>query len=188
MPKRSQHTNPDAASTRIFVVEDNLSDVLLIQEAVNTNGIEAKLQVIVEGEKALNELSAMAPSQVPNLIVVDLNLPRVSGLELLRAIRKNRKFDATPVIILTSSKSPEDRVQAETLGASAYITKPMGLDEFLETVGGTIRRLLTNRAAEARLCVRLAERSTHRPRAILRPRSRQYADPPVDSKRAARRA
>jgi len=126
---------------RIFVVEDSLSDVLLIQEAINLQGISGQLQVASQGDKALKELSAMEGSDLPSLIVIDLNLPRVDGFEVLRHVRGNAKFANTAVLVLTSSKSPQDRLAAEQLGANAFVTKPLTLDDFNAVVGGFIARL-----------------------------------------------
>lgn len=177
-----------AQNLRIFVVEDNLSDVLLIQEALNAQQLHAHLHTAVEGERAIHELTAMGPADLPNLIILDLNLPRVNGLELLRRIRSMPKFGETPVLVLTSSRSPDDRVRAEQLGASAYLAKPMGLDEFLEVVGGTILRLITDRAAGA--CGSLTRReSAERPlRANRSNRRRRWQDRSAHSVRAAARA
>lgn len=176
----------ESKDLRIFVVEDNLSDVLLIQEALNARGIQAKLQIAVEGERAMQDLAAMGLADVPHLIIVDLNLPRVNGLQLLRAIRRNLKFTATPVMVLTSSRSSQDRVEAEKLGATAYVSKPGSLDEFLGHVGETIQRLLANRAADA--AFRRGARREHRFPTIRRHATPRCARPPAGSRRAARRA
>src|SRR5262249_2075347 len=72
----------DPKQVRIFVIEDNLGDVLLIQEALNARGIEAQLQVSTDGEQALRNLSSVDPRTAPDLMIIDLNLPRISGMAL----------------------------------------------------------------------------------------------------------
>lgn len=131
----------DRKQLRIFVIEDNLGDVLLIQEALNTRAIDAQLQVISSGDEAQKLLATLNPAAAPDLLIIDLNLPRVSGLEILESVRGNNNFSETAVLVLTSSKSSQDRVLAESLGADAFISKPLTLDEFLQAVGSTVERL-----------------------------------------------
>jgi|SRR5579872_3184026 len=135
---------------KIFVIEDNLGDVLLIQEALNTRGIAAQVQVAADGEKAMQELYRMEGASVPQLIIIDLNLPRVNGMELLRSVRSSPKFAETAVMVLTSSKSPQDKVAAEGLGANLFISKPLTLDDFLTAVGDGIAWLISGPSARCR--------------------------------------
>ncbi len=141
--------------SRIVVVEDNAADVLLMEEALKQHGLECALQHFSNGEDAAKAISEMIDA--PDLFVVDLNLPRVHGLELLRLIRACPPVAAVPVAILTSSRAPADKTRSEQLGADAYIIKPTGYSEFMENVGSGIFRLLRRPSPEAwsgRVCGR----------------------------------
>jgi DNA-binding response OmpR family regulator len=132
-------------SLRIVIAEDSLPDVILVKETLRAAGIDGELTVFPNGEDCARYLTANA--ERPDAIIVDLKLPRVDGFELLRALRADRRYDSVPVAVLTSSRLAEDKRRSLELGANAFITKPSKLDEFLETVGCGIRRLLcANRA------------------------------------------
>ena len=125
---------------RIMLVEDNPADVLLLREVLHQQGIEFSLDLYTNGEDAATAIADMpAP---PNLIVLDINVPRVDGLELLERIRSNPVMGKGTIAILTSSQAASDRNEAEKLGVDAYIVKPLGYHEFLSHVGGAIKRLL----------------------------------------------
>ena len=119
--------------SRIVVVEDNAADVLLMEDALKQHGLECALEHFRNGEDAAKAISEMVDA--PSLFVVDLNLPRVHGLELLRLIRACPLVADVPVAIFTSSKAPADKTRSEQLGADAYIVKPTGYNEFVEHVG-----------------------------------------------------
>lgn len=131
----------DSDDLQIFIAEDSASDALLVEEALAAHGIPAKLKVCQDGESALWELAQLHRTNLPDLIIVDLNLPRIDGMQLLRHVRGMSLFDNTPVMVFTSSESLEDRQKAKRLGANAYFTKPTNLDDFLWTVASTIRKL-----------------------------------------------
>lgn len=132
----AEHTGP----VRILLGEDNPADVYLIRQALEENGISYNLQVAVHGGELI-EVMARQPAKIPDLIVLDLNLPRHEGLEILKMIRSSSDFSRVPVVILTSSDSPKDRVAASALGADCYIRKPSGLEEFM-AIGQTFKELL----------------------------------------------
>jgi CheY-like chemotaxis protein len=129
-------------AVRITLVEDNPADVYLLEEALRTHGVAFELDWIADGEQALARLSAMRDGAQPHLILLDLNLPKVDGKELLSAIRKTPALRSTRVAILTSSDSPSDRRDTEALGADCYIKKPPTLDEFL-AIGRVIKELVS---------------------------------------------
>ena len=132
---------------RILLIEDNPADVFLIKEALRTHGIEYLLQWLSDGEQAVNHIECMNEfSSTPELILLDLNLPKLDGKEVLAYIRRNPWLTRTPVAVLTSSDSPHDRLETARLGATCYIRKPPTLDEFL-TVGAMIRNLLASTPA-----------------------------------------
>jgi DNA-binding response OmpR family regulator len=132
----------DAPEVRILLIEDNPADVFLIKEALRTHGIRYNLDWVSDGEMAAIQVEKVAQTgRAPHLILLDLNLPKVDGKELLARIRRNASLTGTLVVVLTSSDSPNDRRETSDLGADWYIKKPPTLDEFLG-VGGTIRDLL----------------------------------------------
>jgi CheY-like chemotaxis protein len=127
---------------KILVIEDNPADVYLLEEALRANDVDFNLEWIADGEQALTRLSRVPDGAEPALVLVDLNLPRVDGKELLSAIRQTPAFRDTLVAVLTSSDSPADRRDTEALGANCYIKKPPTLDEFL-SIGRVIKELIS---------------------------------------------
>lgn len=124
---------------RILLVEDNPADAYLVEEALRTHGIDFEIRWLRDGEQALAMIAA-GDFELPDLVLLDLNLPRVDGKEVLTLIRQTPELAGTPVAIMTSSDSPQDRKEMAELGASCYITKPPTLDQFLQ-VGGMIKAL-----------------------------------------------
>jgi chemotaxis family two-component system response regulator Rcp1 len=124
-----------SAKRRILLAEDNPADVYLLQEALALPvGGAVELVVVRDGEEALNYIHHKQPYEEapsPDLIILDLNLPKSDGGDVLRAIRIAPHLQRIPVVVLTSSESPRDRALAEKLGANRYVTKPVDLDEFL---------------------------------------------------------
>ena len=126
----------------IFIVEDNDPDVFLVEEALRSQGIQARIQRYQDGEEAIQALSQVGPASLPDVIIIDLNLPKITGLDILKHVRSLKQLDPVPVLILTSSQSKTDRALSLQLGADAYIAKPPTLPEFLSGVGSGIRTLL----------------------------------------------
>lgn len=127
-------------SYRLLIVEDNQADVLLINKALSRYEIPVQLTVCGDGESALRLINSADPA-VPDAIILDLSVPRVPGLDVLRKLRNRPGFDATPVMVFTSSPSPEDKHRVQSLG-SRYVEKPSGLDKFLRTVGENVKSML----------------------------------------------
>jgi DNA-binding response OmpR family regulator len=130
----------------VLIIEDNPTDVLLVQLAMKKEGLNFQTQVAVDGEIAIRQLCGEDTAQkqpAPDLIILDLNLPKRHGTEVLQAIRGPNCHIKAPVVILSSS--PEDVieqiVQAANLEADYYLTKPPSLDEFL-ALGKIIRGCL----------------------------------------------
>jgi DNA-binding response OmpR family regulator len=130
--------------SRIVIVEDNPADVLLVKEALIEHRVAFTFQHFMNGEDAAKAISEMLDP--PQLFLLDLNVPRVHGLELLRLIRACPLIAEVPVGILTSSNAPADRTQSKKLGADAYILKPQGYNEFVADVGGAIVQLLERKS------------------------------------------
>src|ERR1700722_9227448 len=138
----------------VFIVEDNDPDVFLVEEALRSQGIPAQIQRCHDGEEAIQALSQIGESGVPHVIIIDLNLPKVTGLEVLKHVRNVERLNGVPVLILPSSQSRTDRGPSIQHGANAYIGKPPTLPEFLSTVGSGIRALLERSDMEPRACPR----------------------------------
>lgn len=122
---------------QILLVEDNPADVELIREAFNEGKIINNLMVARDGEEALDALfskSGSTRSFIPDLILLDLNLPKTDGRELLDQIRHDAKLKNTPVVILTASDLDKDVVLGSMMGASCYIVKPVDLEKILYVI------------------------------------------------------
>lgn len=133
---------------KILIVEDNDSDVFLLEETLRSQRIPAQIQRCRDGEEAIQTLSQIGQPHLPDVIIIDLNLPKITGLEILKHVRSLKQLDRVPVLILTSSQSKTDRTQSIQLGADAYIAKPPTLPEFLSTVGSGLRVLLERSQSE----------------------------------------
>jgi len=129
---------------RILLIEDNPADVYLIRESFKENGLHCAIENINDGEDALAYVRRVPFSPLPDLIILDLNLPKAEGGDILEAIRASGSFSAVPVVIFTSSDSPQDKLHAARFGARKYIRKPSSLDAFLQ-IGGEIKDLLASR-------------------------------------------
>jgi CheY-like chemotaxis protein len=131
----------DKSRRRLLVIEDNPTDVLLLRRALSEHGVDYDMVVVGDGEEAIEYLEQCKAEAKPELIIVDLNLPKEDGLEVLKVYRSSPSFVETQVVILTSSDSPGERRRAEIVGVDAYLRKPIELDAFL-ALGGTFRKLL----------------------------------------------
>jgi len=126
---------------RILLADDNDLDVFLVQEAMRTQGIDFVMQRCSDGRMALDQLM-QADTIYLDLIILDLNIPQMSGIDVLTEVRAQPRFDQIPIIVLTSSLSREDREEALRCKADAFITKPSNLVDFLSEVGGTLQEWL----------------------------------------------
>jgi two-component system, response regulator len=124
----------------ILLVEDNASDEELTLRALKRSQIGNPVVVTRDGAAALDYLfvrgtyAGRNPHEVPEVILLDLNLPKIGGLEVLRAIRADERTKRLPVVILTSSKEDQDIVESYDLGANSYIVKPVDFNQFAESV------------------------------------------------------
>jgi chemotaxis family two-component system response regulator Rcp1 len=130
----------DAAGARpveILIVEDNAGDVRLAQEGLNEWKLLNNLHVADDGVKALQFLRRSgdyADAPRPDLIMLDLNLPKMDGREVLKEIKEDEELKAIPVVILTTSKSEEDILESYALHANCYVTKPLAIEQFIVVV------------------------------------------------------
>ena len=121
----------------ILLVEDNAQDVELIEEAFADSKLHLKLHVASDGVEAMKFLRRQdnyAEATCPDVILLDLNLPRKSGREVLEEIKSDPQLKQIPVVILTSSKNDEDICRAYNLHANCYVTKPVDFDQFIKVV------------------------------------------------------
>ena len=122
---------------RILLVEDNAGDVELIRDTLDQSHVLLDLSVVVDGVHAsdfLNRRGAYESAQRPDLILLDLNLPRRSGLEMLQEIKGDPQLRLIPVVILTSSEAELDIVRSYASGANCYVTKPVNLTALQQVV------------------------------------------------------
>lgn len=128
---------------KILLAEDNPADVYLVRAALEEHGIGLPLQVAADGKEVLQiiyQQETLGEIQL-SLIILDLNLPRHDGIEILRRLRETESLNRTPVVVLTSSDSPRDRIVASELGAAAFLRKPSNLEQFLE-LGSVFKEIL----------------------------------------------
>jgi two-component system, response regulator len=124
----------------ILLVEDNPNDVELTLRALKKNNLTNKVHVVKDGAEALEYIFATGAyasrdiNCIPKVILLDLKLPKVDGLEVLRQIKSNERTKLIPVVVLTSSKEERDLVESYRLGANSYIAKPVDFESFVKAV------------------------------------------------------
>ena len=129
---------PAAVPIEVLLVEDNIGDVRLTQEALRDAKVRNNLHVVPDGVEAMAFLrreSRYAGVPRPDLVLLDLNLPKKGGLEVLDEIKTDDDLRHIPVVILTTSQAEQDIVQSYRRRANAYVTKPVDLAQFLKVVG-----------------------------------------------------
>ncbi|MEE4197061.1 MAG: response regulator [Bacteroidales bacterium] len=126
--------------TEILIVEDNKNDAEMALRAFKRNNLTNNIYVVGDGEEALDFIYAngkykdRAKSANPKIILLDLKLPKINGLEVLRKIKNDPEKKVIPVIILTSSKEEKDMIESYKLGVNSYIVKPVDFDKFVNAV------------------------------------------------------
>lgn len=124
----------------ILLVEDNPDDVELTMRAFRKNNIANEVVVARDGVEALDYLfgtgphAGRDPAEIPAVVLLDLKLPRLDGLDVLKRLREDERTSLLPVVILTSSKEEQDLVKGYSLGANSYIRKPVDFERFIEAV------------------------------------------------------
>ena len=125
-----------AEKPRILLIEDNPDDADLARLAIELSGVSCDVQVARDGAEALNLLlgppggTSQPSERQPHLVILDLKMPKISGLEVLGAMRANPSTAHIPVVVLTSSSEPRDLADAYDLGANGYVRKPIDVEEF----------------------------------------------------------
>ncbi|WP_329129760.1 response regulator [Streptomyces sp. NBC_01476] len=120
-------------SYSVLLVEDDPADALLIEDALSEGGVARTLVHVEDGIEALEYLRDPERER-PDLIVLDLNMPRMNGRELLAVLRDDEELSSIPLVVLTTSAAPDDITDAYQKHANAYVTKPVNLDDFLLAV------------------------------------------------------
>jgi DNA-binding response OmpR family regulator len=123
----------------ILLVEDNPADSVLVRKALEEHGFSGELTVVDDGETAIRLIQSL--DDCPDLVIIDLSLPRKSGREVLETMRHYEKCRHVPVVILSSSDALQDKADAARLGASRYIRKPSRLEDFL-ALGATFKEMI----------------------------------------------
>ena len=130
----------------LLLAEDNLPDALIVREAIRAESLPLEVHIAPDGERAIEfieraENDPHAPC--PHVLLLDINLPKADGFEVLRRLRASDKCKAVPVLVISSSDSPADRSQAASLGAN-YFRKPPSYEEFLK-LGTVLKQMLKDR-------------------------------------------
>ena len=126
-------------AVQILLVEDNPSDAELTLHALSKNNLANSVDWVKDGEEALDYLFhrgqyADKKTGLPKVVLLDLRLPKLDGIDVLRAVRKNPKTKELPIVVLTSSKEETDLVETYRLGVNSFVSKPVVFKEFVETV------------------------------------------------------
>lgn len=121
---------------KLFLVEDNPADVDLTRLALEENRLQFYLEVACDGEEAIRYLRRLdEPGQtLPDLIILDLNVPKINGLEVLKLVKSNQRTQSIPVIMLTTSEAHADKINCYENYANCYITKPLDFEDFIEVI------------------------------------------------------
>jgi two-component system, response regulator len=141
MQKTNGVSETAANGIEILLVEDNPRDVEMTLRALKKRNLANKVHVAKDGAEALDYMFAAGAyagrdlNHVPKVVLLDLKLPKVSGLEVLKKLKADERTRTIPVVVLTSSQEEKDMVQSYKLGVNSYIVKPVDFDKFVESVG-----------------------------------------------------
>lgn len=122
----------------VILIEDSRDDVFLVREALASAGIKCQITVIEDGGNATSVLDGL---DVQDLFLVDLNLPKAGGFEIIQMLKTHKQAQGVPIIVMSSSDAKRDRAKAEGLKVSGYFCKPLELDEFMK-LGAVVRTVL----------------------------------------------
>lgn len=130
-------TTVETADLDVLLVEDDPGDVLMVQEVFEDHGLGGHLDVVNDGAAALQFLRREGPyadARRPDVVLLDLNLPKLGGREVLEQVKADPSLGSIPVVVLTTSAAEEDVLRAYTAHANAYVTKPVDWDEFTAAI------------------------------------------------------
>ena len=141
-------SDPNAGDRiHVFLVEDSEADELLMRAALKLDGLDCDFVVSEDGEKAIHMIERLEHGEIdpaPDVVLLDLNLPRKSGVMVLERIRQSSEYGELPVVVVSSSDSPRDHAQVSRLGATSYFQKPLDLMEFMK-LGPLVRQIVETR-------------------------------------------
>jgi two-component system, response regulator len=141
----------DLGEIEILLVEDDAADAELTMRALRRNRLVNKIHWVKDGEQALQYMDAASAATLPKLVLLDLKMPKVDGMEVLRRLKAGAATQSVPVVIMTSSNEEKDVVESYNLGANSYIVKPVNFESFLDTVAKVgLYWVLTNRVPHDR--------------------------------------
>jgi len=129
----------EAGNVEILLVEDNPADAEMTLRALRRNNLANKVHWVKDGEQALEYMfrtgtyASRAPAVVPKLVMLDIKMPKVDGIEVLRRVKANEETRTVPVVVMTSSNEERDVVDSYRLGVNSYIVKPVDFEKFTET-------------------------------------------------------
>jgi CheY-like chemotaxis protein len=124
---------------KILLIEDDGDDIDLLREAFAMNNVNCQIDVVTEGDKAMPYLDEA--HELPDVIVMDLNLPKLHGREIMKEIKSREQLSAVPLVVLTTSSMQDDIDFAYSMGVNQYITKPNTIEGFNSTVHAIVRTL-----------------------------------------------
>ena len=135
----------------ILLVEDDPADAELTMRALRRHRLVNKIHWVKDGEQALEYMGGAGVATLPKLVLLDLKMPKVDGMEVLRKLKGSAATQAVPVVIMTSSNEEKDVVESYNLGANSYIVKPVNFEAFVDTVAKVgLYWVLTNRVPHDR--------------------------------------
>ena len=141
----------DLDEIEILLVEDDPADAELTMRALRRNRLVNKIHWVKDGEQALEYMAGASAATLPKLVLLDLKMPKVDGMEVLRRLKGAAATQSVPVVIMTSSNEERDVVESYNLGANSYIVKPVNFESFLDTVAKVgLYWVLTNRVPHDR--------------------------------------
>ena len=133
---------------QILVIEDSATDVLLIGEALREHGVRHEMTVLHNGEAALTHLTKLENAALPDLVILDLHLPKYDGLHVLAEYRRQPELAKVPIVVFSSSDSLSDKLRAKAAGVTGFLRKPLDLTAYL-TTGKIFRRILETGDSQA---------------------------------------
>lgn len=129
-----------ARAVDVLMVEDNLNDVKLTMKALTKNDFKINMKHVADGEEAVdyifcrNAYSSRKSKDLPSLILMDLKLPKMNGLEVIKILKNDERTNAIPIVVLTSSNQDSDISECYKLGVNSYIVKPVDFNKFIDSV------------------------------------------------------
>ena len=118
----------------IFLVEDSIADIAMLEEVLLDSSLKINLEISFNGEEALRLLQEKIPDSLPDMILLDLNLPRLDGIDVLKHIKSDEVLKRIPVVILSTSSNKKDILKSYEEHANCFITKPSDFDEFEKVI------------------------------------------------------